>query len=63
MPRVRFTADFDFRPKHGVTIAYLAGMTKMVTTRCAEQAIAAGKAKRVGKSVPNGEGGDVGGEA
>lgn len=55
MPRVKFNEDFDFRPKPGVTIGYLAGMTKMVTTRCAEQAMKAGKAQRVGK-VEKGEG-------
>lgn len=47
MPRVRFTADFDFSPKQGVTIAYKAGTTKLVTTPCAELAVAVGKARRI----------------
>ena len=49
MPWIRFTADFDWRPKHGVTIAYKAGMVKLVTTPCAVAAIAAGKAERTVK--------------
>jgi hypothetical protein len=48
MPWVRFTDNFDWRPKPQVTIAYKAGMHLLVTTPCAEQAVAAGKAvKRV----------------
>jgi hypothetical protein len=49
MPRVRFTADFDFRPKQGVTIGYKAGWAGLVTTPCASQAVAAKKAVRTGK--------------
>jgi len=51
MPRVHFIEDFDFRPKPGVTTAYKAGWTGMVTTPCAEQAVAAKKAKRVAKKA------------
>jgi hypothetical protein len=47
MPRVKFLADFDFKPTPQVTIAYRAGQTKLVTTPCSEQAIARGKAKAV----------------
>ncbi|SMQ65882.1 hypothetical protein SAMN06295905_1340 [Devosia lucknowensis] len=46
MPWVRFKADFDWRPKPGVTIAYLAGMHLLVTTRCSSAAIGADKAER-----------------
>ncbi|KQX55466.1 MULTISPECIES: hypothetical protein [unclassified Ensifer] len=45
--RVRFTADFDYRPTPQVTVGYLAGMEMTVKRECAEQAIAAGKAARV----------------
>lgn len=41
---VRFTANFDFKPKASVTLAYLAGQERNVTRACAAQAIAAGKA-------------------
>tara|TARA_R110002020_G_scaffold53905_8_gene150482 strand:+ start:17352 stop:17534 length:183 start_codon:yes stop_codon:yes gene_type:complete len=44
MPYVRFLADYDFKPKPAVTIAFQAGMTKMVTRAAAAQAMAAGKA-------------------
>jgi hypothetical protein len=53
LPRVRFTADFDFRPKPGVTIGYKAGWAGLVTTPCANQAIAAGKAVK-GKAKADG---------
>lgn len=56
MPRVRFTADMDWRPKQGVTIAYKAGWSGLVTTPCAEAAVAAGKAVPTGKVK---EGADV----
>lgn len=52
MPRVRFTSDFDFKPKPSITIAYRARDEKLVTTPCARKAIAAGKAvliKRIAK--------------
>lgn len=44
MPWLRFTGDFDFRPKPAVTIAYLAGQVRLVTTSCSITAITAGKA-------------------
>ncbi len=44
MTRVRFTADFDYRPIPQVTIGYLAGMEETVKRDCAAQAIAAEKA-------------------
>lgn len=47
MARVKFTADFDYRPTPSVTIAYLAGMEQTVKRECADQAIAAGKAEEV----------------
>lgn len=47
MARVRFTADFDYKPTAQCTIGYLAGMEETVRRECAEQAIAAGKAVRV----------------
>lgn len=49
MPWIRFTADFDWRPIPQKTIAYKAGMHKLVTTRCADAAIAAGKAVKQAK--------------
>lgn len=44
MARVRFTADFDYKPVPSVTIAYKAGMSCIVRRECANQAISAGKA-------------------
>lgn len=44
MPRVRFTADFDYKPTPQSTVGYLAGMEENVKRECAERAIAAGKA-------------------
>lgn len=52
MPWVRFTADYDFRPKPGVTIAYNGGWVGLVTTPCANEAVAAGKAERTSKPKP-----------
>jgi hypothetical protein len=46
MPRVRFTADFDWKPKPQVTQAYREGFEGMVTTPCAEAAVKAGRAVR-----------------
>lgn len=53
MPWVRFTADFDWKPKPTVTMAYKAGDTKLVTTPCARQAKALGRAEPVRK--PHGQ--------
>lgn len=38
MPWVCFSADFDWEQQRGVTIAYRAGWTGLVTTPCAEAA-------------------------
>lgn len=45
MARVRFTDDFDYRATPLTTIAYKAGMELTVRRECADQAVAAGKAK------------------
>lgn len=47
--KVRFTADFDYRPRTQVTIAYKADPARVHTVKreCGEQAIAAGKAVEV----------------
>lgn len=47
MPRVLFTHDFDYKPKRMVTIAYKAGTEKLVKQECADQAVAAGKAREI----------------
>lgn len=47
MPWLRFTADFDWKPRPQVTQAFLAGQERNVTTLCAEAAIAKGRAVRV----------------
>lgn len=44
MPWVKFTADFDWRPRHGVVMAYRAGGAVLVTTACAKAAKAKGSA-------------------
>lgn len=44
MARVRFTADFDYRPTKVSTIAYKKGMVETVRRECADQAVAEGKA-------------------
>lgn len=47
MPWVRFERDFDWRvPGRRALIAYKAGMVKNVTTRCMEEAVAAGAGRR-----------------
>ncbi|QIG68725.1 hypothetical protein EVB67_075 [Rhizobium phage RHph_TM3_3_14B] len=46
MPWVRFTADMDWKPKPAVTIAYKAGMVRLVTRACAAKATDAGKAEK-----------------
>jgi hypothetical protein len=43
MPKVRFIADFNFA-RERVTVAYKAGMKVLVTTPCAKEAIAKGRA-------------------
>ena len=49
MAWVRFLADFDFKPRPQVTIAYRRGQAANVTTPCAAQATATGKAVRIKK--------------
>lgn len=44
MARVRFLEDFDFRPTGNSLVAYLAGMEETVKRKCADEAIAQGKA-------------------
>ncbi|WP_376709087.1 hypothetical protein [Pseudochrobactrum lubricantis] len=41
---VKFTQDYDFKPKQQVTIAYRAGDEVNVTRVCSARAIALGKA-------------------
>lgn len=47
MARVRFTKDFDYKPKPNTTIAYLAGSEETVRRECADQAIALGRAVEI----------------
>jgi len=59
MPRVKFTEDFDWYPpslKGRWMRAYKAGTAELVTTPCAEAAIAAGKAIKSGEITESGEG-------
>jgi hypothetical protein len=44
MPWVRFTCDFDWSPRFGVTVAYKQGMRLFVTRGAAEEAKAKGAA-------------------
>lgn len=65
MARVKFLADFDYKPVPACTIEYKAGMILTVKRDCARKAIAAGKAVAVSFSqkstgVDDG-GGTVGG--
>lgn len=47
MAWVRFTQDYDFRVRHGITRAYKAGMMLSVPARCAREAIELKRAERV----------------
>jgi len=49
MPWVRFTEDFWFRPRPSVKIRYRANHTYSVVTKCAQEAVAAKKAKRTSR--------------
>jgi hypothetical protein len=49
MPWVRFTKNYDYRPRNGVVTAYSKDLTLMVTNRCASEAIEAGAAEAVKK--------------
>lgn len=53
---MRFTADFDFKPKSAVTQAFRKGETRLVTTACALAASAAERAVRVEKPKEAGNG-------
>jgi hypothetical protein len=44
MMRVRFLADYDYKPTRGCTIGYKAGMVETVKRACGLAVIAAGKA-------------------
>lgn len=59
MAWVRFTADFNWKPKPQVTIAYRSGQIANVTRDCAAAAVAKGRAVRVQKTRRS----DVQGEA
>lgn len=52
--KVRFTADYDFKPSPNVTQAYRAGQEAVVTTPCAEKAIALGRAVEIDAAPPSG---------
>lgn len=45
--RVRFTADYDYKPTPGSTVAYKAGWSGLVRKECAERAVALGRAEYV----------------
>lgn len=47
MPRVRFLADHDDRPKRNVIVAYKAGHEVPVKQALADELVAAGKAELV----------------
>jgi hypothetical protein len=49
MPWVRFTANFDWSPRRNVEISYKADCAYLVTTRCANEAVAKGKADKIRK--------------
>mgnify|MGYP003419692103 FL=1 len=51
MPWVRFTTAMDWKPQPMVTIAYLPGMVKNVTRRCADAAVTRGHAVRLRKQT------------
>lgn len=50
MPWARFTDNFDWSPRYGVTTAYKAGMVLNVTRRCRDAAVAARKAVAMTKA-------------
>jgi hypothetical protein len=45
MARVRFIANFDYKPTARTTIGYEAGWSGTVKRDCADKAVAAGKAE------------------
>lgn len=50
MAWVRFTRNFDWKPKPSVTIAYKKGSTLIVKAACADAAVRKGAAIRVKKT-------------
>jgi hypothetical protein len=58
MARVKFTKDFDYKPKPSVTIAYKAGREYTVRRECADQAIAVGRGTEIHSQSSDGASGD-----
>jgi len=53
--RVRFTADYDYKPTPMITLAYKAGTVAYVRKECAEQAVRLGRAEAVDiPTIPSG---------
>jgi hypothetical protein len=52
---VKFTADYDFKPKRAVTIGYRAGMVLNVPAAAARAAVAASKAVMMRKASKDAE--------
>jgi len=50
--RVRFLADFDYKPTPQVTIAYRAGDVLLVRRECGERAIELGRAELTALPTP-----------
>jgi len=50
--RIRFLADYDYKPTPGTTIAYKAGWSGLVRKECADRAVELGKAERVTVAGP-----------
>lgn len=50
--RVRFVADYDYKPTPSTTIAYRAGTVAFVRLECAERAIRLGRAEPVDLPAP-----------
>jgi hypothetical protein len=50
--RVRFLADYDYKPTPGSTVAYKAGWAGLVRKECADKAVALGKAERMTVTGP-----------
>lgn len=48
MPRVRFSHDFNWRVKDSVTISYKADHEYVVPQACADAAVSAGSAIKIG---------------
>lgn len=49
MPWFAFSAAFDWKPQPNITIGYLPGQVKLVTTACANAAEAKGKGHKTTK--------------